>query len=225
MIRVKPIEILDPPQGGGTVTSVVAQKKDPNRCSIDIDDAYAFGLHVDIVIEVGLKKGTQLSEEQCQELVERDLYFKAMKRCMDYLAFRPRSSMEIKTRLKDLAVPAPVGDRICDRLIELGYVDDRAFARQWAESRSRSKGYGPYRLKQELIRKGIPSEMAARAVDEACSSELISQQLHNQLTGALRRYRNETDEQAKKRKILQFLIRRGFSTGDILDALKSVSNP
>jgi hypothetical protein len=57
------------PDGGaarapGSVTRLVAQKKNPQRVSIFIDEAYAFGVHQDVMIRHALMKGTFLSTEE-----------------------------------------------------------------------------------------------------------------------------------------------------------------
>jgi regulatory protein len=46
-------------------------------------------------------------------------------------------------------------------------VDDASFARFWAESRARGRRVGSRRLRQELLQKGIPRDVAAAAVAAA----------------------------------------------------------
>lgn len=222
MRSIRPLEQTEPPTGGGTISAIQVQKKDQDRCSVFLDGSFAFGLHMNLVAEHGLKKGVRLDEEGCRSLIEEDLYFKAMKRCVDFLAYRPRSTSEIDQRLRELQVPEPIAERVVGRLTELGYMDDERFAQQWAVSRHRSKGYGPRRLEMELIRKGIPSELAQKAVAEACPDEAVDEQLRVQIGKALHRYRHEGDEQKQIQKIIGFLARRGFEVGAIRDALREM---
>ncbi len=221
MRSIRPIEPPEIPASGGTISAVQVQKKDADRCNIFLDGSFAFGLHMNIVAEHGLRKGKRLDEEQCRSLVESDTYFKALKRCVDYLAYRPRTQQEIDRRLKDLQVSDAIAQQVSDRLNELGYLDDERFALQWAASRQRSKGFGPRRLEVELIRKGIPSALAKRAVSEVCSEESVEDSLSEQLQKAMHRYRRESDASKRERKILGFLTRRGFDPGAIRDALRT----
>lgn len=216
MIKIKPLALPDIPADGGTVTAVTVQKKDADRCSIYLDEKFAFGIHVDLVLEAGLKKDLRLTEDECRELVSRDFYFKALKRCMSFIAYRPRTEFEIRTRLKELGVPDEISKRVMDRMLELGYLNDKEFARQWAETRSRSKGFGPLRLQMELQKKGIDQELAREAVLDTCSDELVLKNLQDQMKRAIHRYRRDVDITTKKRKIVGFLSRRGFSTADII---------
>jgi len=219
MRTIKRLELPAIPTGGGTISEVSVQKKDLDRCSIYLDGKFAFGLHMGVVLEAGLRKGSQLSEADCLDLAEKDLYHKALKRCMDYIAYRPRSLHEIRTRLSDLNASQEIAAQIEARLKELGYVNDDDFARRWVESRVRSKGYGPKRLQNELRKKGIAADLARKVVDDACPADMVEVQLSQQMNQALKRYRNERDEQKKRQKIVGFLNRRGFEIGGILNEL------
>ena len=224
MRPIRPLDQPDPPEGGGTVSNVQVQKKDPDRCSVFLDGTFAFGLHMNLVAEHGLHKGMRLDEDSCRSLMLEDLYFKALKRCVDYLAYRPRSTAEIQKRLQELQAPESTAARVMDRLNELGYMDDARFANQWASSRHRSKGYGPRRLESELIQKGIPAELARKSVEEACSQEDVEIQLRKQVSKARHKYRHEGDDRKRDQKIIGYLSRRGFDIGAIRDTIRQTED-
>src|SRR5512136_1705988 len=66
------------------------------------------------------------------------------------LEARPRSVEEVRRRLTRLGYRAPLVDEVVERLVELRYLDDEAFARAWVESRDRSKPRGEHALRREL---------------------------------------------------------------------------
>ena len=53
-----------------------------------------------------------------------------------------------------------------ERLTELGFLDDEAFARAWLESRDRARPRGERALKFELRRKGVAQGVVEAALDE-----------------------------------------------------------
>ena len=61
-----------------------------------------------------------------------------------FLAVRPRSVGEMRRRLRHLGYPAAlVTDEVVERLIELGYLDDRGLRpTAWVESRDRARPRG-----------------------------------------------------------------------------------
>lgn len=81
------------------------------------------------------------------------------------MAVRPRTEHELRSRLMAGDAPPGVVDRVLARLDQLGLVDDRAFARQWVEERSRR--HGPAVLVSELQNKGVEREVAEEAVAAA----------------------------------------------------------
>jgi SOS response regulatory protein OraA/RecX len=74
------------------------------------------------------------------------------------LELRSRSIHEVRRHLADAAFPAELVERAIDRLLELGMLDDRAFATAWVESRDRARPRGRSALRRELALQGIDRE-------------------------------------------------------------------
>jgi len=85
----------------------------------------------------------------------------------DLLARKSWSGRELTRRLRRRGAPADVAQAVVADLTTRGYVDDQAFARWWAEARARGRRVGSRRLRQELLAKGIPREMAEAAIPSA----------------------------------------------------------
>jgi regulatory protein len=85
----------------------------------------------------------------------------------DLLARKSWSGRELTRRLRRRGAPAEIARAVVADLVARGYVDDRAFARWWAEARARGRRVGSRRLRQELAAKGIPREMAEAAIAAA----------------------------------------------------------
>lgn len=98
-----------------------------------------------------------------------------------------------------------------DRLVDLGLVDDEAFAARFVEFRATDRGWGPRRLTAELQRRGVDRELAETV-------SLLDEALHDRaLETALRR----VEVQAKgdwwrlpegRARLIKSLIARGFAT-------------
>ena len=83
----------------------------------------------------------------------------AMEIAVGYLGTRPRSQWETTRRLRRAGTPEPVIDEILERLGELGYLDDAAFARWWGEQRDRHAPRGMRMIEAELRQHGVPREV------------------------------------------------------------------
>ena len=83
------------------------------------------------------------------------------------LARVPLSEAGLRRRLLGRGhAPAEV-DAACERLRELGYLDDRRFAREFIDVRTARRGVGPGRLAAELEARGVSPEVAEQALREA----------------------------------------------------------
>ncbi|MGC8633580.1 MAG: regulatory protein RecX [Candidatus Limnocylindrales bacterium] len=83
-----------------------------------------------------------------------------------YLEARPRSIAETRARLTEAGYPGPLVDQVLQRMVELGYLDDLAFARAWVESRDRAHPRGEPGLRRELERKGVAREVTETVLAE-----------------------------------------------------------
>ncbi len=87
-----------------------------------------------------------------------------------FLETRPRSVAETRRRLTDAGYPQPLIEEVVTRLVELGYLDDAAFARAWVESRDRAHPRGEAALRRELALKGIDRDVAESVLEERRTS-------------------------------------------------------
>ena len=81
-----------------------------------------------------------------------------------FLEARPRSVAETRRRLLRACYPEALVDQVVTRLVEVGYLDDEAFARAWVESRDRAHPRGAAALRRELATRGVASDAIAAAL-------------------------------------------------------------
>jgi regulatory protein len=135
-----------------------------------------------------------------------------------FLGTRPRTRWELERRLRRASADDEVISATLDRLAAMGYVDDTAFARWWAEQRDRHAPRGRRMVEAELRQHGVPrevlealrgSELAEPALDGEALPASESERARAALDRHLRGRPLPTDAKAVQR-IGMFLIRRGF---------------
>jgi len=72
-----------------------------------------------------------------------------------FLEVRSRSVAEVRRRLTGAGYRTELVEGAIERLLELGLLDDEAFARAWIESRDRAHPRGERAIRQELGMKGV----------------------------------------------------------------------
>ena len=97
------------------------------------------------------------------------------------------------------------------RLEDLGYLNDREFARMWVANRSRSKPKGAFALTGELREKGVSEDIIREAVGGINETEVAWKAAAARIPRLTPAGRTDEDRSAFEKKLLGFLSRRGFS--------------
>ena len=144
----------------GIVTGLELQKRNKKRVNIYIDGEYAFSASMDDAAR--LKKGQELTEDTIQLLRDQDAISHAMGVAARLLSARPRSVHEIRKRLQEIETPPAVIENALEKLSEMGYLDDHAFAAFWVQERNNHKPISPQALRYELRQKGVEDPSVGR---------------------------------------------------------------
>ena len=136
------------------------------------------------------------------------------------LKIRERSVFELREKLALKKVPKVTIDRTIEFLLAKKFLDDRIFTRNWIRYR-RARPFGPKRIKLELRQKVVDEEIIVQELGDAFdgfNQEEVIQELASRRAA---RYRDE-DPIKRKKKVFDFLARRGFSLEMIMKAIKKI---
>ena len=193
-----------------TITQIAVQKKRKNRCSIFLNDEFAFGLDQDVVLRFGLKKGDILDDKRIEEILLSEERKSAKDRALKFLSYRDRSEKEILTKLKDVGYDESVIKWIINDLKRLKFIDDKRFASSFAQTQMITRPMGEFFLKRELKQKGVATELIEQTIEKVYQEKdqlTVATELAEQRK---KRFKN-LDELKVKKRVSDFLLRRGFS--------------
>jgi regulatory protein len=197
----------------GTITALKPQKKNRERVNVYLDGRYTFSL---TAIEAAtLRRGQFLSDQEIEDLLERDSFQKAYDRALRFLSYRPRSEGETRRYLQGKRVSPAIEAEVVERLTLAGLLDDQAFASYWVENRESFKPRGRHALRYELRQKGLGEEIIALALEDIDEEDSAYRALINRA-----RRIAPLDRGAFRKKLGSFLRRRGFSYEAINAALE-----
>jgi regulatory protein len=135
---------------------------------------------------------------------------KVMAAALRILAARARSENQLREKLlaKQWLDHSLIEDCLA-RLKELGYVNDKSFAYNFALSKLRLKATGRSRLARQLMEKKVPREVIEEALDlvfeEVAEDELIDKAIAKQI-----RLQGLPQDMKGSRKLFAHLMRLGF---------------
>lgn len=211
----------------GAITRLVAQKRNAERVSVFIDDAFAFGLALDLVLSAGLKKGQRLTVLEQEALLDKEQIHRVRAAALDYLTYGARTAYEVRRKLRQKGFePHAVDDGIA-HLEGYGYLDDEAYARAFARGRFTGRGYGPQRLRADLQKRGVAKETIEAVLAELVETEDLNEAAMHIARPKWAALAREPDLRKRKKKATDFLLRRGYSfdiARQTIDALM-IENP
>lgn len=139
---------------------------------------------------------------------------KLEQRAKNVLLFQLSRSMKTRYQLAKILekreIPDEIANAVLDRFTEAQLIDDAAFARAFVNSRLAISGKSRSVIARELKQKGVSAEDAQEALS-IIDSELEDQTAYSV---AKKRYQQLSSlaPEVRRRRLMGFLMRRGFSS-------------
>ncbi len=207
------------------ITKIQRQKKRASRKSVFIDGSFAFGVSDDVLLKFALHEGAELDQGTIDQILETEDEETAKQKTLRFLSIRPRSKKEIRDYLFRKEFSADIAEKVVRRLEALNMLDDLAFARMVCRDAIAKKPAGAKLLRQGLMKKGVPGPIIESVLPEFSTPEL---ELQMALKAAERqsvrigRSSKQLDSDHFRKKIVDYLIRRGFTFDTALSATRQL---
>lgn len=106
-------------------------------------------------------------------------------------------------------------------LVEEKYVDDLRYAGAFSREKATLTGWGPVKIRFELLGKGIDEETIAQAL-ASIDMEAATAKLEGLLTA---KYRTIAEEPDCKLRLLKFALSKGYNYNDVREVVNRVTAP
>jgi len=193
------------------ITALQPQRRNKRRVSVFLDGNFLFGLASETVAALGLRVGMEVDRGKLDDIAREEQQYQALQYAFLLLSYKARTTSELKQRLARKGFAPDIVSRTLLRLAELKMIDDAGFARRFAEDRIAIGHKGKWRIRGELIKRGVAKEhiedALASAPDETEAAREVAQKYLS------RNRRLEPD--VLKRRLYALLARRGFSIDTI----------
>ncbi len=186
-----------------------------DKIHISIDGEYALTVDEMYFASLYLKDGQEVSEEEYAVLEETVNTRRAYNCAVSLLSRRDHSEKELLKKLKEKGYSAGAETAI-EKLKSSGYVNDERFSRLFASELVRLKGYGKRRVEQELYQKGVSRDIIYNVLEEITFDTGVLSDIIK------RKYLSKMSDEKGRQKVINSLLRLGYSYGEIRDALKDV---
>jgi len=201
----------------GKVTALRTRIGRGKRVSVFLDDRLAFSLETEVAEKEGLKVGQTLSEAQIEALAKANHLQRCLNAAVRLLGYRPRSESELRERLSRQGFDDDTQGKVLIKLTGQGLVDDTAFTRFWRENRESFRPRSRRMTRLELKRKGVADEIITQVVGTIDDED-------SAYRAALKKARSlkRSDYESFRRRLGEYLRRRGFSYGVISHTVEKI---
>lgn len=200
------------------------------KIHLSLDGEYIATVNADYWFTCGIKSGLEVTPQQLEELLAESARRKMMNKALDLLSMRDYSRRELSDKLvtkawekkeqkdMDLGSLKQQASDICDRLEELGLLNEERFARSYVDELLRRKHLSKSGLKTALIQKGVQRDIIETVLEEV---EVDPVEQVRELLATKFKNRDLSDEKQKTRTV-NALLRLGYRYGEINAAMDGI---
>jgi regulatory protein len=199
------------------ITALDPDPRRPGAVRVMVDGKLFCTVHEAGVAGGDLAVGCEWNEQRAASAgraADEEAAWRALLRALER---RSLATAQLRRRLVQKGHPPGAVDYAIARAVELGLLDDAAFARQFVETRS-ARGRGPARLRRDLTVLGIPRAHIDAAVNAHWTEPEAVLSLAADLARRRARQLRGLPREARRRRLLAYLGRRGF-TGRLVSEL------
>ena len=207
-----------------TTSRITAIEQDPRRpgaVRLELDGTRFGVVPAELIVAEGLSPGQNIAPDVHERLSAAADVEAAFRTGLRMLELRSYARADLGRRLQRKGHPRAAVDVALERLLTMGLLNDEAYARNYVQTRA-ARGRGPSRLVRDLLAMGVQRSLIDRAVaaewPEGSDRTSMPQALVSKRAAQL----GTLPKQTKRRRLLAYLARRGFSGRDVSALVESV---
>ena len=191
------------------VTRVEAVTK--TKYKVYVDGQFAFILYKGELSRFHIAEDQELSQESYEKIRTEVILKRAKLRAMHLLNDMWRTGAQLREKLTRNEYPADIVEAAISYVKSFGYINDYEYARSFIESRKERKSRRE--IYMQLVGKGVSRELIDEAFEESYEREDSTEAIRRLLEKKHYDWENTTPEE--KKKIMAYLVRKGFGYDDI----------
>lgn len=202
-----------------TVVSIDKYFKGRGRKIIRFDDGTQIVLYPGELKRVSLELDDEVDGEIWESIINEILTPRAKKRALHLLEKQDRTESDIRKKLSMDYYPDCVVDTAIAYLYSYHYLDDERYAKNYIHYSATGKS--KRLVRQSLMNKGVPKDLVESVLEDEYDTDervLIRRELDK------KHYDASTADEAAKRRVYSYLLRRGFAISDIMAVMRLDDN-
>ena len=189
------------------------------KFKVYIEEQFAFVLYKGELSRYKIHEGVSLSQETIDSIKVEVLLKRAKLRALHLLNAMDRTEEQLRIKLRQNLYPEDVIEKAIQYVKAFGYVEDQGYAQRFIRNRQNAKS--KKELYIALMQKGVAREEIEAAM-EACYEEADETEAIRRILEK-KRFSPEESTDVEKKKIFDYLLRKGFRSDDIRQVIQVYS--
>ena len=198
------------------------KKKNKELYQLTLDNGEVLDLYEDVVVSEMLVAKKEISKEEIREIIKKNNNAEVYSKALSYILVRIRSKFEIEEYLKKKKYSEPIITSTITRLTKEGLLNDEQFVKCFINDKLLLTNYGPYKIKNELLKHKINENIIDKYINSIDKEELDEKidKIINKYIKANKKYSNYI----LKNKLREYLINLGYSNNMFMDRIDYIDN-
>ena len=176
------------------------------------------GVSEETLLDLNLAKGVT---------VTHTLFKKIQRNLLKLLARRDHARRELLDKASRKDYPKEVIQSVISELEQKGYLNEEDFAKKFIADKFNLNQWGPAKIKAHLFKKGVSKSVISKKLGDFFEERELRETYLNLVLKRKRRFLKEEDLYKRKKKVFDYLHRKGFEPDSIFshmdELLKAVS--
>ena len=202
------------------ITKIEIQKRNKERVNIYLDDEYAFSISAELVYKENLRVKDVVDTEKLKSVADKESYIRCKNSALKIIERSYKTEKEVVEKLQMKGYEEKHIECAIQFLKEYKFLNDDYYAEAFIRDKLNSKG--SMRIKQDLIKKGIPREVIEEKLEgiDKDDERETAKVLAEKKLRVIRKSENDTYKISGK--LYRFLISKGYTYDVVKEVIKDV---
>ena len=192
------------------------KKMTKGKYKIYFDNGSDILLFEDVILENNLLITKEITDELLKKLIKQNDQVYVYQIAIRFISIRIRSKKEVKKYLENKNISDKLINIIIDKLEKEGYINDFKFAVLYANDQMLLSNWGPYKIKQSLVKYGICNDIVNEVIKNI-EQKKVEEKLSNLISKQIKIKKGSSN--SIKLKLINYFINLGYDKDMILKEL------
>jgi len=199
------------------------KKISSNNYQVYFDDGENLVIIRDTLIKYHLKINNSLNNIELEEIKRENIFFQGLNEAFKYLNKGMKTKLEVKRYLVRKGYDLFLIDKVISHLLTNNYINDYEYSEQWLKNKIKNKPIGRKKIRYILKKKGITDEIINTLLKSIENNNFIENVTKIYYDKWLK-YLKNTDELNAKKKMLKFLLYKGFGYEEAMEIINEFNS-